>query len=147
MSIKLEAIGVDGLPQQFIKLILPELLPALTHVLNHVIMTSSFSYGKPDSLFLSQKPVEPPNCQIFVPSVNCPSEAEDMVWFIKYQSFLGDRRQTVVKSDEMSQDITTDQGSPQDYLPSCSRASSMISVKLSDTVTFISTLMTYRFTL
>jgi retron-type reverse transcriptase len=42
MSVKSDAVGDDGLPLKFIKLILPDLLPILTHVLNHVIMTSSF---------------------------------------------------------------------------------------------------------
>jgi Reverse transcriptase (RNA-dependent DNA polymerase) len=42
MSMTSDAIGADGFPLKFIKLILLELLPILTHVLSHAIMTSSF---------------------------------------------------------------------------------------------------------
>jgi hypothetical protein len=42
MSLESDAMGVDGLPVKFIKKNLPHLLPVLTHVLNFMIMTSSF---------------------------------------------------------------------------------------------------------
>jgi hypothetical protein len=35
--------GHDGLPPKFLKLILPEILPILTHIIIFIIMTSSYS--------------------------------------------------------------------------------------------------------
>ena len=37
------AVGTDGIPIKFIKMLLPVLSPILTHVFNHIIMTSTFS--------------------------------------------------------------------------------------------------------
>jgi hypothetical protein len=38
MSIRFEAVGVDGIPLSFIKL----LLPVLTHIYNHIFVSSKF---------------------------------------------------------------------------------------------------------
>jgi len=42
MGVQSDAIGADGISLKFVKLILPELFPILTHALDHVIVTSSF---------------------------------------------------------------------------------------------------------
>lgn len=41
-SLRSEAIGEDGIPLRFLKLVLPCLINALTHVFNHCIVTSTF---------------------------------------------------------------------------------------------------------
>jgi hypothetical protein len=42
MSIRLDAAGVDGIPLSFIKLLLPVTLPVLTHIFNHIFVSSEF---------------------------------------------------------------------------------------------------------
>jgi hypothetical protein len=42
MSIRLDASGVDGIRLSFIKLLLPVVLPVLTHTFNHIFVSSEF---------------------------------------------------------------------------------------------------------
>jgi hypothetical protein len=42
MSIRLDAAGVDGIPMSFIKLLLPVVLLVLTHIFNHIFVSSEF---------------------------------------------------------------------------------------------------------
>jgi hypothetical protein len=42
MSIRSDAVGVDGIPLSFIKLLLPVVIPVLTHIFNHIFVSSEF---------------------------------------------------------------------------------------------------------
>ena len=42
LKIKSNAVGVDGMPIRFVKLILPYILSPITHIINHCITTSTF---------------------------------------------------------------------------------------------------------
>lgn len=42
MSIRSNAIGEDGLPLKFLKIVLPFIVGSLTHIFNHIITTSTF---------------------------------------------------------------------------------------------------------
>lgn len=42
MSIKSKAVGLDGIPIAFLKIIFPDILPQVTHILNYSIMSSTF---------------------------------------------------------------------------------------------------------
>lgn len=42
LNVKSKAVGFDEIHPSFVKIILPHLLPALTHVFNNIILTSSF---------------------------------------------------------------------------------------------------------
>jgi len=45
LKIKSNAVGRDGLPLKFLKLILPYILAPLTHLVNHCFTTSTFPHG------------------------------------------------------------------------------------------------------
>ena len=42
LSIKSDAVGVDGINAKFIKLLLPHLLILIEHIFNHCLTTSTF---------------------------------------------------------------------------------------------------------
>jgi hypothetical protein len=42
MSMRSDAAGVDGIPLSFLKLLLPVVLPVLTHIFNHKFVSSEF---------------------------------------------------------------------------------------------------------
>jgi hypothetical protein len=42
MAVKLEASGLDGIPLSFVKMLLPVVLPALTHLFNFIFTCSEF---------------------------------------------------------------------------------------------------------
>lgn len=42
LKIKSKAVGIDGIHPIFIKIILPYILPAITHIFNNIIVTSTF---------------------------------------------------------------------------------------------------------
>jgi hypothetical protein len=60
-STRLDAAGVDGIPLSFIKLLLPAVLPVLTHIFNHIFVSlllwccrSLRSVAQPSFLIIDQ---------------------------------------------------------------------------------------------